>query len=43
MLLPRFLYVGKPLIIFYIYTHTHASMHVHAIILSGYYANACMH
>ena len=33
MLSPRFLYVGKPLIIFYIHIHTYASMHVYTIIL----------
>ena len=33
MLPPKFLYVGKPLIIFYIHIHTYASMHVYTIIL----------
>ena len=33
MLSPRFLYVGKPLILFYIHIHTYASMHVYTIIL----------
>ena len=33
MLPPRFVYVGKPLIIFYVHIHTYASMHVPAIVL----------
>ena len=33
MLPPRFVYVGIPLIIFYVHIHTYASMHVPAIVL----------